>query len=46
VASYRLQDTIETRRAGEQVLRLDSTNAGVRAVLRSLDAGHGAPPGH
>lgn len=45
VAAYRLRDTSETRRAGEQVLRLDSTNVEVREVLRSLDAGHAAPPG-
>lgn len=37
VASYRLGDVAETRRAGREVLRLDPENQEVREVLRLLD---------
>ena len=37
VASYRLGDVAETRRAGREVMRLDPENQEVREVLRQLD---------
>jgi tetratricopeptide (TPR) repeat protein len=43
VASYRLGDLAETRRAGLEVVRLDPENQEVRDVLRMLDH-PGAPP--
>jgi tetratricopeptide (TPR) repeat protein len=38
VASYRLADTVETRRACREVVRLDPGNQEVRDVLRLLDS--------
>ena len=46
VASYRLGDAGETRRAGLEVMRLDPQNQEVRAVLDQIDRSPGGiPPG-
>ena len=44
VASYRLGDAAETRRAGREVMKLDPENQEVREVLRLLDNPEASPP--
>ncbi len=45
VASWRLGDVAETRRAALEVMRLDPANEEVREVLRQLDHPESVPPG-